>query len=69
MPTATLTGDRLAPGCAVASVAQVTCWPAASHSQPEPVAEVTFWPAGTSRTSVVVPVVGPALAASVTFAW
>src|SRR5580704_12921773 len=49
------TGGRLAPGCAVAAVVQVTCWPSMVHVQPGPVALVTACPVGTSNVSVDVP--------------
>jgi hypothetical protein len=67
--TPMVTGGKLAPGCTVVFVEHVTCWPFTEHSQPLPLADVTVWPAGTVNVSVVGPVVGPALASSLTFAW
>jgi hypothetical protein len=69
MFTPMLTGGKLAPGCTGASVVHVTCWPLTEHCHPLPAADVTVCPAGTLNTSVVVPVVGPAFAALLTFAW
>jgi hypothetical protein len=69
METAIDTGGKLAPGCTVAFVVHVTCWPATEHVQPSPVADVTVCPAGTANVSVVGPVVGPASASSLTAAW
>jgi len=66
--TAIVTGGRLSPGCAVAVVVHVTCWPLTEHVQPGPVADVTVCPSGTVNVSVVVPVTGPAFGESVTSA-
>src|ERR1700733_2763857 len=68
METAIDTGGKLAPGCTVAFVVHVTCWPATEHVQPSPVADVTVCPAGTVNVSVDEPVVGPAAGSSVTVA-
>ena len=68
METAIDTGGKLAPGCTVAFVVHVTCWPLTEHVQPSPAADVTVCPAGTVNVSVVGPVVGPASASSLTTA-